>query len=369
MALRETYVALRVTGLEKVIFLLDASESARAHQAAIVTLVRDVLSTLPATAVPALYFLGNPTVYTPRHFTSRAVQWFQENQQRASLVTPVLETLNPYEACTIVVLGSGHLFDLEDWEGTPLLQHMLLVNMEDSLQSTLNIASEISSPTPQELLQRLHDPGVSVEIVGPGFLPIWWDNAGYRLHLVEGEASLGAERLDDFAVTIRCLATQESQIEAIVTRVSGGQAILPLDTIPPKREENLVAGLLSANEAALFHQAIRKESFCCLSCHKQHPWRTLRCLHSETLLGELVYPSLQARNVTGFVIFRIMADGVQFETHQSGVLLLGSGVVAVREGQRGVLYQYDASGERWRRMEDVLEPYHPLGEQAYAILV
>jgi len=282
---------------------------------------------------------------------------------------PVLETLKSHEPCTIVVIGSGRLFDLEDWEGTPLLQRMLLVSMEDSLQSTPATAPEISSPTPQELLQRLHDPVIGVEITGPGFLPMWWDNPGYRLRLVEGEASLGAERLDDFAVTLRCLATQESQIEAIVTRASGEQTIIPLDTVAPTGVENPVVGLLNADEAVLFHQAIRKETFHCLSCRKQHSWRTLRCLEGEDLLGELVYKSLQDRRVRGFVVFRVMEDGIRFETHQGSVLPMDSGAVAVREGQRGILYQYDMSGARWLRRDGALELYHPLGEQAYAILV
>ena len=85
MTLRETYAAVNTAGVGKVTFLLDASESAAQHQAAIIALVREVLSALPARVERALYFLGNPSAYAPHNFAGRGAQWCKENQRRAAV--------------------------------------------------------------------------------------------------------------------------------------------------------------------------------------------------------------------------------------------------------------------------------------------
>ena len=114
MALHEAQAVLKATGFGQVIFLLDASQRAAQHQQAIITLIREVLSALPAGIERTLYFLGNPSAYKPDHFDSRAVQQFADNRRRASLATPILEKLPMDNLSTIVIIGSGPVFDLED---------------------------------------------------------------------------------------------------------------------------------------------------------------------------------------------------------------------------------------------------------------
>jgi hypothetical protein len=369
MALQEVYAALKTTALERILFILDASESAAQHQQAIVALVQAVLAALPTRAVQSLYFLGNPSAYAPYHFAIRSAQWFRENRQRASLVTPVWGTLGQDDKSTSVIIGSGRIFDLEDWEGTPLIQRVILVSVGESLQSEPALAEELVSPIAQELLQRLHDPVVGMEISGPGFMPTWWDNEGYRLHNTGQEVSLVAERLEDFAVSVRYFTAQERAVQATMIRASEERISEPLALVDPKEWSRSEVRQLRADEVGIFHRAIQKESFICLHCGHKHPWNTLRCLEGAIILGELIYPSLQSADVTGFVIFRVLKDGIQCETHPCSVLRLGSGVVAMREGQRAVLYRYDVRGEGWMRTDETLEPYHSLGGQTYAILL
>jgi len=370
MALHEACGTLCTVGSEKVIFILDASESAASHQTAIIGLMRDVLAATPMATAHALYFLGNPVAYTPDRFTGQAIQWFQENQQRASLVTPIWGTLDQHAQYTFVIIGSGRIFDLEDWEGTPWLERTLLVSLGDSLQHTPAIATELTSPTAQQLCRHLHDPAVKVEIAGPGFMPMSWDNAVYSLHLGAREVALNAELLGDFSVTLRYLAMQEDGVKARVTHASGKRTSVPLIPVDPTGVGGSTAGLLSVDEAKTFLRAVRKELFSCPYCPEQHPWETLRCKAvGAGILGRLVYPSLQASQAKGFVVFQITEDGVQFDIHQGSVLRLDSRVVAIKEGHGASLYRYEMSSKSWLREDRPLEPYHQLEGQAYAILL
>jgi hypothetical protein len=76
----------------------------------------------------------------------------------ARLLTPVLETFNHSDSSTIVVIGSGRIFDLDDWADPSLAQCLLLVSLGESLQETPGSVEEMTHPTPQELQMRLDDP-------------------------------------------------------------------------------------------------------------------------------------------------------------------------------------------------------------------
>jgi hypothetical protein len=368
MVLRETYATLKAAKSGQVVFILDASESATQARSAIISLVQEVLTVLPAGAVQALHFLGTPVAYPLQHFASRAAQWFMENRRRASLLTPLLETFSHDDSSTIVVIGSGTIFDLEDWVDTPLAQHLLLVSLNESLQETPEGVEEIAHPTAQELQMRLDDPMTRVEIAGSAFMPTWWDNPAYRCQLVNGAASLIAERCEDYSLTVRFLARQEGTVQAMVTHASGTQSTELLTLIEATQFQEPTTGQLTAREQAIFRQAVKREPFSCVHCGQRHPWQTLRCLEGAIILGELVYPSLQSQHAAGFVIFRSIEDEVRFETHPCSVLPLGTEEVAIKEGQRAVVYRFDGQAG-WVRTERVLEPYQPIGEQRYAVLL
>ena len=119
---------------EDLILLLDASESATFQRGAIIRLCLETLAELPADVRVRLYFLGNPQAYAVHDLDTRASVWFEDNALRASLISPVLETLSPQEDTPLVVLGDGLIYDLDDWRDSPFWQRLRLVNMGASLQ-------------------------------------------------------------------------------------------------------------------------------------------------------------------------------------------------------------------------------------------
>ncbi|MFC1596926.1 hypothetical protein ACFL5Q_03165 [Planctomycetota bacterium] len=369
MPLNEYHTTFTATRFRKVVLILDASESARASQPRIASLVDQVLTLLPAGTRPALYFLGNPSPYSVHLFSAHAASLFEKNRSRASLITPIWETLAEDDNAEVVVIGSGRIFDLEDWQGSRLLEHTLLVNMGEMFQADCRLAEEIESPSAEQLVNRLHDPVVQVRISGPGFMPTSCTNAGYRLHIVENRVSLLGDRLADSSVRLRFLGIDLATIEVVATRASERQTVERLSAIPPDSSFIGSTGELAETERTVFRHALRGEDFDCPLCDKQHSWATLRCREGAVILGELIYPSLQAHNASGFVVFIATEDSVCYEVHPFDVLHLGPDRVAVREGAGAAIYWFDERGERWAPSGEMLQPYGALERNKYAILV
>lgn len=366
MTLQEGRAGFRGLGESRVILILDASESAAQFQREIVSLARSILFAVPARMGRGLYFLGNPQPYSPEHLERQSANWFRENRGRASLVTPIWENLDPGELSTIVLIGSGVVFDLEDWVGTELFRRVLLVSVGNSLQGESPWAEELVHPALHEILPRLHDPLARVEIAGPAFMPTWWDNPGYRLSPSPGRVALVGEHLEDYRLCLSFLAAAGVPPRAHVARASGQYLELPLAETAPGEKDKSAKGQLDAGEAAIVQRALRRESFPCPHCGRQHTWDTLLCTHGAALLGEPVYPTL--RDFGGFVLLRVDGAGVRYEKHRGTVLALGVEDVAVQEGSRAVVYRYNPQAGHWRRTGEALEPYYALGGDTYVVL-
>ena len=203
MPLHQRTATLTLAGAGQVVLVLDASQSAEPLQNQIAWLAGQLLSQLPGGSCPRLYFLGNSEPYAASQLGARAASWFEENRPRASLMTPVLEAPDLDRGATIVVIGSGTVFDLEDWADTPLSEHLLMVSVGESLQAQARRVREVGNPDPAQLVEMVHDPVVKVTVSGEGFMPTWWDNPGYKLQLSDGQAVLVGSRLDRFDVTLR----------------------------------------------------------------------------------------------------------------------------------------------------------------------
>ncbi len=377
MELVERYARLELKGQGEVVLVLDASESAGAVQQEIVGLAQEVISGLPVSAPVQLYFLGNPMPYPAAELASRAAAWCKENRTRASLVAPVWEALGAGTTSAIVIIGSGPVFDLEDWaesspgsdpEGQPLLQRTLLVSMGESMQGSSLQAEELVRPGITELLSRLHDPVVRVEISAPGFMPLWWDNPGYRFEVDRGRATLVAEQLESYGVPMRCYLARGETLQARLTRASGRGESRALDGVESCRFNRQVEGQLGPQEVQLMGRIVQHETFTCLHCGQEHSWDTVRCTEGPSLLGENTFPSL--RGVSGFVLIRLIQGQWRFTTYPSPVLRLGLGIgdVAIREGQQAFIYHFDAPAGAWQRTGEPMQPYCRVGEVVYAVL-
>lgn len=368
MPLTEYQAELRVAGAGRVALVLDASESAARDQQRVLSLATDLLSALPASVERLLFFLGNPTPYSADLLAARGSQWCAENRNRASLVTPIFERLSRDAGTAVLLIGAGPVYDLEDWQDTPLAQRLLLAAVGESLQDGARVGEEITDPIAQELLYRFHDPITSVRFTGPGFMPLFWNNPDYRVAVTEGAVSLTGERLADFTIGFRCLLEAGGAVQAMAGRASSREtplALLPVDTAP---FPPCPTGQLTPTETAIFRHAAAHEAFTCPSCGKEHGWATLVCYAGASILGDPVYPSLAGQQ-TGFVLLRTRPDAIWYQVQPFGILRLGGGRVAVKEGQRAVVYAFDEPSSRWQKTAETLPAYHPVGEGTYAILL
>jgi len=366
-SLREGGATVAASGSGKAVLVLDASESAETAQSQITNLAAAVLGGLPATIQRQLFFLGNPEPYPQADLQRFAVRWFEENRRRVSIVAPVFEALGD-DIASVVIIGCGRIYDLEDWEGTPILDRTLLVRVGDSLQAPPGRLEELASPAPEEILSRLCDPVARVEISGSGFMPIFWDNRGYRLEVASGRATLGAARLETYRVRVAFLILDGERLTVRSRRESGREV---LEQFPPTGAElpPATAGELGPEERAVFRDASQGRSFRCPRCRKEHPADTLRCIEGSVILGESVYPTLERAKAAGFVLFEPRAERVTFRVHPCDVLRLGEATVALREGSRALIYRFDPVQTVWVNTHETLRPYQLVGGNEYAILL
>jgi hypothetical protein len=369
MRLCERWAAFSAAGFGKVVLVLDASESAGPHRGGVLALAAAVLSELPAGIERVLYFLGNPAPRPVAELPARGAQWMTENQRRASLITPVFERLDPAEQASVLVIGSGRIFDLEDWRGTPLLERTVLVSVGEPLQCAEALAEEMTSPAPADVVRRVWDPVTRVEISGPGFMPSLWDNPGYKLVTSSGRVALLGERLEGYPVRLRFFEGETGRVQFAARHASGRQSGGELAPAEAAAAAPAASGCLPPEEAAVFQAAVVGKPFRCPCCGGQHPAEQLRCLPPGSILGELVYPSLQPHEGSGFLLLSIREGRVWFEAHACAVLRLGAARVALKQAARAELYRFDERSGAWQPSGERLGSYHPLSPGAWAVFV
>lgn len=355
-------------GNDKIVFILDASESAQNVKENIINLMYEILKQLPHSSVEQIYFLGNPSHYDPSMFTSRATSWFKQNSSRASLITPIFHILRNREDVQIVTIGSGPIFDLADWENDPILQRTLFVCLGESLTQGVEGADEIKSPSPTDLINHFYLLPTCAEIKGKGFLPLLWSNPSYRLSISRnGEATLKAENTTDFSLKLVFLITEGSEPQVTLTYSGGIQKSIALDQIELCWESPTPI-LLTTSEKEIFNKALRRESFLCLHCGKEHSYDTLRCRAKGGIYGDCIYPTLAKEGISGFVIFFIEGDKVFSIPYQSEVFPLGNMKAAIRKGPITKIYAYDETNGGWFEENQQLPPYYLIEEGKYVVV-
>jgi len=361
--MNESYGVIRGVEFAEVAFVLDSSESAVGCQDRIIALVRQVISELPARIKRSLYFLGDSNSYDVGRFDRQVSLWFN-NRKRVSLITPVYKVLAEKGNLKIAIIGSGKIYDIDDWQDSSLLKHTLLVSMDKTLQGDPPEFKEIMNPTPYNVCSFLHDPVKSIKVSGTGFMPTFWSNSEYRLGLANGEASLTGTSLQDYNLTLRFFSSGE--VCTTINYASGREEITHIQTIKQDEKHLCHEVSLTRQEADIFKKVINKENFKCICCGEEYTWDTLYCKCNAVILGNLIYPSLQ--NHKGFVLFSKRKVGVYYRLYPYDVLRLNLGVVAIREGNRAVVYHFDYSQEIWRENR-TLATYEELGANEYAILI
>ncbi len=370
MALTLIKGKLEIKSFKKIIFILDASESASPYWNEIAFLTNQLIATLPKDIEGELYFLGNSTSFEISQFEKLSSKLFEENRNRISVITPIFEKLSrEHDIFNILVIGSGKIFDLEDWVDTNLLKQTLLISVKDSLQGDNFLAEEIFYPSVQQIYTYLYDPIIRVEIFGYGFMPLKWSNEGYSLNIVNGEVHLIANKLDTYSIALEYLIDSDSLSQAKISYASGQELIIPIKQVEEEAEEDLDLILLSSEDEKIFKEVILGKPFLCPHCKKLHEWDTLYCLNTSSILGELIYSSLENYKVSGFVLFHQKDEKVYFQKYKSNILLIDKNAVAIREGRKALIYKYNQEKHLWEATSQVLTPYYKLKEWVYAVVL
>lgn len=355
----ELWVTLKMESAGRVALVLDGSEDAQPHWPNLNRLVQDLLNALPRTLQPTIYFLGNPKPYAASEFVRDGGRWYQENNRRARLIGPVLEQLEDEPETTVVVLGTGRVFDAEDWPGTPPGERTLWVRFGEAAL-TGGLCREYE-PSLEQLRLWLDNPVVRVELSGRGAMPFFWDNDDYRW---DG-ARLAAERAERWSVQVGFLGATAEEPQAVATLANGKTRTVTVESCEPC-VPTTDWQVLTPQEAETFRQCVRTGQYRCPICNCQHPASQLRC-EEGGILGTPIYPSLA--ELRGFVLLRERSGEVQFCLHPCAALRVGGQAVAMRSGGQAEVYRLDAASEEWRRSEELLTPYHPIGEDTYALVL
>ncbi|MCS7305550.1 MAG: hypothetical protein NZ602_10645 [Thermoguttaceae bacterium] len=367
--LQRVWASLREQQARRVVLILDASSSAETEWNRMLRLAIDVLGQVPAWVEVALYFLGNSSAYSARHLQHRAAEWARENRNRTSLIRPIFDSLSIQSVAKIAVLGSGQIFDLNDWQGHPLAQKTLWCSFGRSVLPPGCRLAEVQNPTPEQIFSHLYDPWNRVQITGPAFMPIWWDSSNYRFSFQDGNSYLEAQHISDFSIQLEALVASPS-LEALVEFASGAKDSLVLKPLDPPPGGLSPTKKLTQQEIELFQKACHGQPFTCLHCGKPHTSNTIRCLNVGPILGRCVYPSLPESLSRSFVLFYTENEQLLVRIHSVPVLYLGQNQVAILEhGQIGI-YEYQPWSNRWiKKTDSTFQPYHCLEGGARAIFL
>ena len=357
--MEEFWFILEIETTAPIALVLDASDNVEAHWSTISHLARELLETLPKTMQPTVYFLGNSEPYTSSDFARQGGRWYQANSRRASLIGPIFEQLEGEGEKTIVVLGNSRIFDLEDWLGTTLLEHTLFVRF-GNVSLTEGMCDE-HKPEFEQLRQRLNNPVVKIDMFDNGVMPFFWDNDAYQW---DG-ARLVAERAESFSTQVGFLGMTDSKPQVLTTLTNGETRTMVLKPCDP-RLATTDWQVLTLQEAKIFRQCIRENEYHCPVCGTPHPASQLRC-DEGGILGTPIYPTIAA--MRGFILLRERSRKVQFSPHPCIALRVGEQAVAVRSGGGAEMYRFDTISGEWRKSNEHLKPYHPIGEETYAIIL
>lgn len=340
------------------VLVLDTSESAKAFWPVMRSLTEGVLEIMPADTWPRIYFLGNPAPHDAADFAANAERWFDANRDRGSLLSPVFETLETETDIAVVVVGNGVIFDLPDWQGHPLAERAIWCRYGPA--ELTGGAYKEESYTVEQMAEKLHNPALRIEIAGPGVMPFYWDDAGFRWEngKLVGEKTSGT-------LTFGLLAPESELAQACVVLSNGVKRILPLTPADPIRLPEFRN--LPGKEDNLLRQCLRQGKFRCPNCNHDHPAGQWRCPESAT---PPVFRMLEEMGKNGFVLVNTEPWQGQARPHPCRALRLQNDVIAVRLPDGGAaLVHYDSRSNSWKTSNEKFSPMHPVMNKIYALVV
>ncbi len=340
---------------ETIAVILDASESAENDWAKIVDFAKKIFQKTPAEIKKRLFFLGNPEEYDIEDFEENVGLWRKQNNKRGSFISPVLKNINNAK---IVIIGSGIIYDLEDWLENHKFTKILLVKMSESMRGTQEIGTEIDKDSFDG--HQLANPIQTIQIEGDDFMPYYWDNPGYS-PILDGEVTLKSSNLKNYSIN---LAAFGENIKVKIIKNEGKEKIpltsveIPSTTIIKLIENNEKSWeKLNADEEKIFKEHTSADVIKCPTCGCVISG-PLRC-HNEkgSILGKPIYSSL--KEIRGFVIFKDLPEGIYYKQYNPEIIKIDENSVAINKKAKAVIYRYHPNKKKWVQDED-LKPYHPL---------
>jgi hypothetical protein len=114
---------------QPIALVVDTSSSATSSWDETRRTAESIRLLLQGVAQVTLYALGNRAEISPNTLKQSAPPGFSRDVQACSLIAPVMEALS--KPHSLIVVGSGEIFDLEDWGDAPCANRWLLVNTSE----------------------------------------------------------------------------------------------------------------------------------------------------------------------------------------------------------------------------------------------
>lgn len=354
----EQWYSLTLEPGPRPVLVLDTSESAKAYWPVLKSLTEGVLEIMPPDCWPRIYFLGNAQPYDAAEFVANAERWFQENAGRGSLLTPVFETLESESDIAVVVVGSGVIFDLPDWHGHVLADRAIWCKYGPAAMTAGTYAEE--SYTVEQMAEKLHNPALRIEIGGPGVMPFYWDDAGFRWE----QGKLVGEKTSGNLV-FGLLSPEPDGAQAHVIMSNGNRRLLPLVAEEPLRVPEWRN--LTGKEDNLLRTCLRQGKYRCPHCDKDHVAGEWRCPVPQ---APAIFRTLEELGQIGFCLVNTEPWQGQARAHPCRALKLSEDLVAVRSADGGVcLVRYEPRSSSWRITSDKFSPLHTVVNKIHALVM
>jgi len=355
---------------DTLVIIVDASESAEKDWPAIVDLTKKVIQKTPAGIEKKLFFLSNSQEYNIQKFEENVGEWRKKNCKNGSFITPILSQISK---ARIVIIGSGIIYDLDDWALNQISQQMTFLKLSESMRGDLDIGTEIEKDMFDGVVANAQNSILSMSIYGSDFMPYYWDNPGYSVS-PENNYSLKASKLENYSINMAAFGkTIKSSVET--TEGCSEISLIKNESLKPDivhliEQYAVKWKKLEKDEAVIFKNHIRSEKVICpVSNCKKEITGALRCdnqvIHGR-LLGWPIYKSLN--NLKGFVFFKDCQEGVYYKPYPSEIIKIGEMAVALNKKSKAVVLRYDPITHSWMEYED-LKPYYPLKEGYYVSTV
>ena len=356
---------------EQVVLVLDASESAASCQEQIAGAAARVLAGLPAQVECTVFFLGSSTAYSGRDYSAHAADWFGENLGRVSLLGPVMRGIDGLvDVSRTAIIGSGTIFDLEDWVSDKKAKKLALISLDQPLVPD-EFSGELPMTRPEDLAVWLHDPVVSITIGSPGWAPLHWDHEGYCLQLADGQFELFTRDERSFNVNISYCSMGAIPDSCEVVRRSGSRESLRIDLAKDSARDQGDTVSLTSEETELFECALEHKDLQCPFCGQTHRCDEQYC-HGDSspkyrFRGRPLYPTLEVANKRGLRLITRHRDEFKCDSRVwTAYPTSTTSLISTHEGDLRA-YEYEQADRTWREASSLASKLTKIGQGEYVL--